>query len=284
MRVRGAKPDEIAKAIEAKFGDRVGKVDPEDIANRTAWWNVATGGPARPGRSDNPNFGVPWSQEERDILTRGFKDKLSYADIAKKIKDFSGRELTSNALNSARRDFGVPGNQRNNDLAALWPRDANVMLFHLHEQGVPIVKRGEELGKAFGQEYSGKLVGEQIERMRIRPRGPQGGDTGGQGNWQPDALAILKEEVAAGTSSARAVAERIQKETGQVVNRPAVLGKMSRLREEQMRADLSEDLAKLGKSLPERKTPPPTLKSSALPIGSIGADQLDYDRIMNWGY
>jgi hypothetical protein len=279
MRMRGAKPDEIAKAIETNFGDQVGKVDPQDIANRTAWWHVATDSPANQA-SGVGGKRIPWSQEEREILARGLKSGASYTEIAKQIADVSGRSLNPNSVNSARINFGLPGNRRNLDLNALWPREANVMLFHLYEQGMPISRMAGELGKAFGQEYSAKAVGDQIERMRIRPRGPQGGDTGGQGNWQPDALALLKDEMAAGTSSAAQIADLIQKETGQVVSRPAVLGKMTRVREEQMRASLVEDLAKLGKSLPDRGKRGTVLRSSSLPI-SISDDQ--DDRVRTWG-
>src|SRR5262245_31484318 len=119
------------------------------------------------------------------------KSQLSYAEIAKQISDVSGRMLTPQAVSNARMKFGVQGNRTHNDLTALWPRDANFMLFHLHEQGMPVVRMAEELSKAFGQECSPKVVGEQIERLRVRPRGPQGGDLSGTGRWQPDALAML---------------------------------------------------------------------------------------------
>jgi hypothetical protein len=268
MRLQGSPPSEIANAIETRFGDQVGKVDPKDIADRTAWWHVATdngGSRGKGGRFD------PWSKEERDILARGMKEQLSYKDIAKQITDFSGRVASPESIYSARQNFGWPGIRKNSDMGDLWPREANVMVAHLYDQKMPVGQMAKELSNAFGKDYSPKTVGDQLERLLRKPgtlRGEQ---------WQPEATDLLKDELASGTP-AHKIAELIQKETGQVVTRAAVLGKANRLREQQMRENLAEDLAKSGKNMPERTK---ILRAFGLPVVS---DHLDHDRIMNWGY
>jgi hypothetical protein len=90
-------------------------------------------------------------------------------------------------------------------------------------------------------DYTPRLVGDQIERLRLNPSRQSQATT--RESWQPDAVALLTSPQAQGMT-AQQLTELIYRETGQVTSKGAVVGKLDRLRAEKARQELGEDLAR----------------------------------------
>jgi hypothetical protein len=126
-----------------------------------------------------------------------------------------------------------------------WPREANLTLAQLYqggEGGNTVAGLAANLSKVFGQHFTPDNVARQIDILRLDPRvaKPQN-FVGYTGEWQPDALALLKANPG---MKAKNLADLIQQQTGQVTNKDIVGGRRARIREEKMRAELAEDLDK----------------------------------------
>lgn len=104
MKANDSSPEQIASALETRFGAQLGKVDPKDIENGTGWWRVGTD--YQSGRKRYANF--EWSREERQALADGIKQQLPLDEVAKRVSSVAGRPLTADNVTSARRNFGWP--------------------------------------------------------------------------------------------------------------------------------------------------------------------------------
>jgi hypothetical protein len=210
-------PEQIAGELERQFGTRV---NPADIAaaNR-GWWNLGSSG----------GTAARWTPEERELFAGLYREGVPYAGIADRIREFSGRELAPNSINTRARNFGLAARSNVQDL---WPREANLALAQMAARGMLARDIAGEISNQFGRAYTGEQIAQQMQRLRIGSRSTGGGTPE---SWQPDALELLKSGAASGMSPAE-LADAIQRETGQVVTRNAVIGKLDRLRDERARS------------------------------------------------
>jgi hypothetical protein len=99
-------------------------------------------------------------------------------------------------------------------LAELWPREANLALAQAHARGGSAVTIAQQLNRQRGSSaYTPRLVGDQVERLRLNPTRQSQATT--RESWQPDAVALLTSPQAQGMTTQQ-LAELIYRETGQV--------------------------------------------------------------------
>lgn len=218
----GVAPTEIVKRIKADTG---ATVSVDDIGKPEAWWRLA------------PRPGDRYSKVERDLAAQLYREGRSIDDIVAEIERRAGRKVSIRNFSYLLAQSGQQTN-RNAKRTLLWPREANVVLARLYKEGAPPSQIVKALTRRFQQRYDAKIIDAQIRRLQLTGSGPQY-----RHRWQPEAVELLR-ELQNGNLSAAQIADRIQKETGQVVTRNSVIGMTHRLREERMRAELAEDLAK----------------------------------------
>jgi hypothetical protein len=225
MKAAGIGPNEIAAQLQHQFGT---PVNPADVASGQGWWSVGA----------SPAGGLRWTPEEKALLASLYQQGKSYADIAQGLKDSTGRDITNSTVSVRRRDFGIPARS---SMQTMWPREANLMLAQLAEKGATTADMASQLSRAFGQGYTPRQIGQQIDRLRL---GARDAPNAPGASWQPDAVALLTSPQAQGMT-AQQLADLIYRETGQVTSKGAVLGKLDRLRAEKARQELAEDLARV---------------------------------------
>ena len=135
----------------------------------------------------------------------------------------------------------------------LWSREVNLKLAQMYRRGEWPADISAQLSAKFGKRFTEDQVAGQLEALGLvgsRRKLP----SSAVGEWQPDAVAILQSDRIHGMSAAQ-IAKLIEEETGQVTTKNAVIGKLNRLRHERQRAELAEDLAKVGMKLKSAGAP-----------------------------
>jgi hypothetical protein len=158
----------------------------------------------------------------------------------------------------------------------LWSREVNLNLAQMYRRGEWPADISAQLSATFGKRFTEDQVAGQLEALGL-VGGRRKLPSSAIGEWQPDAVAILQSDRIHGMSAAQ-IARLIEVETGQVTTKNAVIGKLNRLRHERQRAELAEDLAKVGMKL----------KSAGAPISNESRERRRkswslWDRIILFG-
>jgi hypothetical protein len=136
----------------------------------------------------------------------------------------------------------------------LWSRETNLVLAQMHKRGEWPSEIAIKMSDRFGRRYTEEHIALQLEALGLVGSNRKL-PSSAVGEWQPDAVAILRSNRVKGMSAAQ-IAKLIEEETGQITTKNSVIGKLNRLRQERQRTELAVDLAKAGMEL----------KSSGAPI------------------
>ena len=135
LRKRGMPPEDIARALDDRFRDRVGpgRFDAADIAAGKGWWRdqqiQATG---------RTNWkGIAYSAEEMALARRMYAEHATYRQILDAITNLSGRPFKdANSAAQVLRSAGIERTRKTvPTLGDLWTREANVFLYELNKRG-----------------------------------------------------------------------------------------------------------------------------------------------------
>jgi hypothetical protein len=152
-------------------------------------------------------------------------------------------------LNKPRQRGGGPGKPP----SELWSREANLVLAQMHRRGEWPSEIAIKMSDRFGRRYTEDHIASQLEALGLVGSNRKL-PSSAVGEWQPDAVAILRSNRVKGMSAAQ-VARLIEEETGQITTKNSVIGKLNRLRQERQRTELAEDLAKAGMKLKSAGAP-----------------------------